>query len=149
MSTDAQAAPEVRVTYRYEASPVRVFDAWLNAELLEQWMFGNVPGEQVLRIALEARPGGKFSFLVRRGRDEIDHVGEYFRLVRPALLEFSWGIRSNPSSRVEVTLSPVAGGTELTLLHTLAAGAEAYIERTAKGWTTMLSKLATVLQQTG
>jgi len=149
MSTEAQAAPQVRVTHRFEASPERVFHAWLSAELIEQWMFGNVPGEQVLRIALDARSGGKFSFLVRRGRDEIDHVGEYFQLVVPALLTFSWGIRGNPSSHVEVTLSPVAGGTELTLLHTLAVGAEAYSERTAKGWATMLAKLATVLKQTG
>ena len=149
MSTEAQARPEVRVTHRFEASAERVFDAWLSAELIEQWMFGNVPGEQVLRIALEARPKGKFSFLVRRGSDELDHVGEYFLIERPSALAFSWGIRGNPGSRVDVTLAPVQGGTELTLLHTLAAGAEAYIERTAKGWTTMLSKLATVLKQTG
>ncbi len=67
----------VRVTRRFTASAERVFDAWLDTALLGMWMFGPpLRDEEVLRLTLEPRVGGSFSFLVRRQGQEIDHVGE-------------------------------------------------------------------------
>src|SRR5207244_4104921 len=74
----------VRVTHRYNASPERVFDAWLDPTLIDGWMFGpSQRDEEVVRISVDPRVGGSFSFLVRRQGEEIDHVGEYIELDRP------------------------------------------------------------------
>jgi uncharacterized protein YndB with AHSA1/START domain len=56
-----------RVTRRFSAAPERVFDAWLDPEMIGRWMFGPaLRDEEVLRIAVDARIGGSFSFVVRR-----------------------------------------------------------------------------------
>src|SRR2546422_4474208 len=63
----------VRVTHRYNASPERVFDAWLDPKLIDGWMFGpSQRDEEVRRVTVDPRVGGSFSFLVRREGHEID-----------------------------------------------------------------------------
>ena len=52
-----------------------LFAAFLDKELIGQWMFGPLlRKEEVLGITLDGR--GAFSFLVRRHDQEIDHVGQ-------------------------------------------------------------------------
>lgn len=82
----------VRVTRRYTAPPERVFDAWLDAEMIGKWMFGPaLRDEEIVRLSLDARVGGSFSFVVRRQGEEIDHMGEYLEIDRPRRLVFTWG----------------------------------------------------------
>ncbi|HEV7731927.1 MAG TPA: SRPBCC domain-containing protein, partial [Candidatus Binatia bacterium] len=78
------ATVSVHVTRRFAVAAERVFDAWLDDDLITRWMFGpDVRDEEIVRIALDARVGGRFSFVVRRGADEIDHVGTYLAIERP------------------------------------------------------------------
>ena len=80
----------VRVTRRYTAPPERVFDAWLDAEMIGKWMFGPaLRDEEIVRLSLDARVGGSFSFVVRRQGEEIDHMGEYLEIDRPRRLVFT------------------------------------------------------------
>jgi uncharacterized protein YndB with AHSA1/START domain len=138
--------PTVRVTHRYSASAERVFDAWLSPALLGRWMFGpTVRDEQILHLELEPKVGGRFSFLVRRGSDEIDHVGEYLEIDRPHRLAFTWGIGAGDSSRVTIDIAPHGSGCELTLLHELHPDWADYADRTQAGWTHMLGKLSDAL----
>ena len=66
----------VRVTRRLSVSPQRVFDAWLDPDSIGKWMFGpRLREEEVLRLALDPRLAGSFSFLVRRQGQQIDHIG--------------------------------------------------------------------------
>jgi uncharacterized protein YndB with AHSA1/START domain len=69
-----------------------VFDAWLSPELLGRWVFGaKVPDEEILRLAVDRRVGGSFSFLGRSQGEEIDHVGRYLEIDRPHRLVSSRG----------------------------------------------------------
>jgi uncharacterized protein YndB with AHSA1/START domain len=134
-----------RVTRRFSTSPERVFDAWLNAEMISRWMFGPaVRDEEVVHIAVDARVGGSFSFLVRRQGEEIDHIGEY---LRPRRLVFTWVIRqdSADSSRVIVDIVPLESGSKLTLTHELHLDWADYVSRTEAAWTKMLDMLAETL----
>ncbi|HEX6930173.1 MAG TPA: SRPBCC family protein, partial [Gammaproteobacteria bacterium] len=114
----AEPPIEVRVTQNFNASPEQVFDAWLDPAMLERWMFGpDVRDEEIVRLSLDARAGGRFSFIVRRDGDEIDHVGEYLEIDRPRRLVFTWGIAgvSVDESRVTIDITPRDGGSELSL----------------------------------
>ncbi len=138
----------VRVTHRFNASPERVFDAWLSPETLGQWMFGsNVREEEVVRLTVDARVGGSFSFVVRRQGEEIDHVGEYLEITRPHRLVFTWGIREHlpDSSQVIIEIVPLETGSELTLTHELHPDWADYASRTQAGWIKMLDALAAIL----
>jgi uncharacterized protein YndB with AHSA1/START domain len=138
---------KVTVVHRFESvAPDRVFDAWLSPELIGQWMFGpKLRDEEILRVSIDARVGGSFSFLVRRQGQEIDHVGRYLEIDRPHRLVFTWGIGDGHSSRVVVEILPVGAGCELTLTHELHPDWADYAERTQAGWTTMLNALDDVL----
>jgi uncharacterized protein YndB with AHSA1/START domain len=139
---------KVSVTRHFDASPERVFDAWLDPEMIGKWMFGPaLREEEVLRIVADARVGGAFSFLVRRQGEEIDHVGKYREIDRPRRLVFTWGIagESEDESLVIIEIAPQETGAELTLTHEMDAKWADYASRTEAGWTKMLDALETAL----
>jgi uncharacterized protein YndB with AHSA1/START domain len=138
----------VRVTRRYSAASERVFDAWLDPDLIGRFMFGPaLRDEEVLRIAVDARVGGTFSFLVRRGQMEIDHVGTYRVIDRPRRLVFTWGIagESTDESVVTIEIAPRDTGCDLTLTHEMDPKWRQYAARTEAGWAKMLEMLGTKL----
>lgn len=144
----AESTLQVQVTRGFSASPERVFDAWLDPALIGRWMFGPaLREEEILRIAVDARVGGKFSFLVRRQGMEIDHIGTYLELDRPRRLAFTWGIagQSVDESRVIIEITPREPGCELTLTHELQPQWAEYADRTQAGWTKMVEALGKVL----
>jgi uncharacterized protein YndB with AHSA1/START domain len=144
MSQSVQAV----ITKRFTASAERVFDAWLDPDWLGRWMFGpNVRDERIVRLGLEPRVGGKFSFIVDRAGTEVDHVGEYLAIDRPHRLVFTWGTRDSlpDTSRVTVAITPLAGGCELTLTHEMGPAWAAFVDRAAGAWRKMLDALAGAL----
>jgi uncharacterized protein YndB with AHSA1/START domain len=136
------------VAHRFSCPAERVFDAWLDPEWIGRWMYGPaVRDERVVRLGLEPRVGGKFSFVVDRQGVEVHHVGQYLELDRPGLLVFTWGTRAAlpATSRVIVEISPCADGCELTLTHVMAADGAAFAEKAAVAWRTMLGALGEAL----
>jgi uncharacterized protein YndB with AHSA1/START domain len=140
----------VCISFAFAASPERVFDAWLDPEMLGKWMFGPaLRDEEILRLSVDAKQGGCFSFLVRRNGQEIDHIGEYIRIDRPRQLVFTWGIKGSDSSRVVIDIVPQGTGCELTLTHELHPDWADCASRTEAGWTKMLHALGGILQNAG
>lgn len=136
------------VTKRFPASAERVFDAWLDPDWLGRWMFGPaVREERIVRLGLEPRVGGKFSFVVDRAGAAVDHVGEYLEIARPRRLVFTWGTRDSlpDTSRVVVEITPVGEGCELTLTHEMGSDWAAFVDRAAGSWRKMLDALAGAL----
>lgn len=133
------------VLHRFSASAERVFDAWFDPVWLGRWMFGpGVRDERIVRLTLDARAGGKFSFVVNRQGVEIDHVGEYLEIDRPRLLVFTWGTRDSlpETSRVIVEITPrEGGGCDAKLTHLMGANWSSYVDKVADSWTKMLDAL--------
>jgi len=150
MST--QPHVDVRVSRRIGASAERVFDAWLDPPLIGRWMFGpGIRDEEVVRIAVDGRVGGSFSFVVRRAGEEIDHVGEYLEIDRPRRLAFTWGVPkySADSARVVIDLAELQTGCELTLTHEMDPRWADFASRIEAGWATMVDTLARALGESG
>lgn len=145
---NSESHVNVRVTRRFSASPEQVFDAWLDPVMIGKWMFGPaLREEEVVRITLDPRVGGSFSFVVLRQGQEIDHVGEYLEIDRPRRLVFTWGISqdSPESSRVIIYIVPLENGCELTLTHELHPNWADYKSQTENAWTKMFDALAATL----
>lgn len=140
---------KVQVRRAYAAPAERVFDAWLDAEMIAKFMFGpHLRDEEIVHLKVDPRVGGLFSFLVRRQGTEIDHVGEYFEITRPRRLCFSWsaiaaGYAEKPdaASRVTIEIAPRPQGCELLLTHEIPAAWADYAERTEQGWTKITATL--------
>ena len=144
-TSSATGTVEVTVHRRFAVPAERVFDAWLTPRLLGQWMVGpDVREEKLLRLDVDPRVGGRFSMLVERDGERIDHVGEYLIIERPHRLSFTWtiaGEADQDGSRVDIVISPTDAGCELRLTHTLPRAWADYADRTQQGWSRMLEAL--------
>jgi uncharacterized protein YndB with AHSA1/START domain len=140
MSTEAK----VRVTRRFNASPARVFDAWIDPERARKWLFATPTGAMV-RVEIDARVGGSFIFVDRRDGEDVEHTGEYLEIDRPRRLVFTFRVPkySTESTRVLIDIVPREGGCELTLTHENVL--PDYSSRAEAGWTRVLDALAETL----
>ena len=137
---------DVTVSRTFDVPPDRVFSAWLVPRMLGQWMFGpRVREENVVRLDLDPRVGGRFSLKVERQGELVDHVGRYLEIEHPTRLVFTWAIKElsdDEPSVVSIDIAPKGEGCELTLTHTMDARWSEYSERTSSTWATMLDALA-------
>jgi uncharacterized protein YndB with AHSA1/START domain len=140
------------VLHRFAASAERVFDACLDPAWVGRWMFGpNVREEKIVRLTLEARVGGRFSFVVERQGTQVDHVGEYLAIDRPRLLAFTWATRdsSADTSRVIIEITPGDSGCDVKLTHVMGAQWSAFVDRAAGSWAKMLDALERAIATEG
>jgi len=71
-------------------SPIeKVFDAWLDPELLAQFILP-MPDMPHPQTETDAREGGSFTIIMHVGDDKIPHTGEYLEINRPDKLVFTW-----------------------------------------------------------
>jgi uncharacterized protein YndB with AHSA1/START domain len=125
-----------------------VFNAWLDPEILSQWMYGpDLRDEKIIHIKTDPREGGHFTFLVERQGMQINHIGTYLEVQPYNKLVFTWGIEgeSVDESIVYIDITPTEKGCIIELTHELDPKWEAYISRTKNAWELMLNKLKEVL----
>jgi uncharacterized protein YndB with AHSA1/START domain len=137
---------QVRVTHRFTASAERVFDAWLDAGTVGQWLFATPTG-QVVRAEIDPRVGGRYVIVDRRDGEDVEHTGEYLEIDRPRRLVFTLAVPkySQDADRVTIDIVPLETGCELTLTHEMRPEWAEYASQTESGWTGILDKLAEVL----
>lgn len=85
---------EAKVVYRFSASAMNVFDAWLNADLVTLWMKDalrnmGLSGE-IKQIEIDPRLGGRFLFSDMRDTGVAVHWGSFLIMDRPLNLAFTW-----------------------------------------------------------
>ena len=80
--------PVVRVVRRLPASREEVFDAWLDAESLQEWMCPGATRKTVAEV--DARVGGRFRIVMTGEHGDTEHTGEYREIRRPDRLVFTW-----------------------------------------------------------
>jgi len=137
--------PTVRIVRHFSVSAERVFDAWLDPQKAGRWLFATASG-QMVRVAIDARVGGRFVFVDRRNGEDVEHSGEYLELDRPkrVVLTFAVPKYSSAYTRVAIEIVPAGAGCELTLVHE-AVNPE-YEAQTQSGWKTILDALAASLE---
>ncbi len=122
------------------ASCEEVFDAWLDAAGMREWMRpGPVTG---CEVALEPRVGGRFRIVMTAPGAQFTNTGEFRVLDRPAKLQFTWVSSrwGDQETLVTVDLNRRGAHCELVLTHERfpvehAAG------QLVTGWNQMLEKL--------
>lgn len=141
---DTNQSKTIQVIQHLRLSPEKVFNSWINPEMISQWMFGpHIREEEIVHLQADPQVGGRFSFLVRRQGKEIDHFGEYLEVDPPRQLSFSWAVRDGSSqSQVTIHFVETTEGCDLILAHTLPSEWIEYAERTAESWAKMLTSLA-------
>lgn len=127
------AAEPYRHSIHIDAEPDFVYGYFTKPEALVRWM-----GD---RAVLEPWPGGRFALVIGTRMVE----GRYVDLDPPHRLVITWGRVGSAafppaSSTLEVTLTPEAGGTRVSIVHTGLPVSET--QRHALGWQHYLARLA-------
>ena len=110
-------AVSLELSRRFNASPERVFDAWLSKEWGE-WLGPAGCACEVVRM--DARVGGSYllRMMMADGR-ETDSIGTYHEIDRPHRLVLTFGGCFNAGEmRLSVTFRPDGDGTLMTLHQT-------------------------------
>lgn len=136
----------ITVKHRYSASPERVFDAFLDPQKAQKFMF-TTPTGQMVRAEIDPRVGGRFCFVDRRDGEDVEHVGEYLQLDRPRRLVFTLSVPkySPDSDRIMIDIAPSGSGCELTLTQSLSAEWARMHDQIESGWAMILDNLGKAL----
>ena len=141
--------PAAIAVQTFTVPPQRVYDAILDPAMIARFMFGPLlREEEILHIRNEPRVGGAFSYKVRRGDIEIDHIGTYLELEPPGRIVFSWSIAGqgdDDPSIVTLDITPTAVGCSLRLTHEMDEKWADFVDRSRAGWQKMLGVLTTLL----
>jgi uncharacterized protein YndB with AHSA1/START domain len=149
------AKAEAKVSHRFSAEAERIYDAWLNPELVRLWMavalrsFG-LTGE-MKRIEIDPRVGGKFFFSDMRQGAEAKHWGTYLDLERPNRIVHTWITEESANddpSVVTLTFRPDPDGCEVAIAHEMDPKWGEYVARTEDGWARTLQSIEDLLTGT-
>ncbi|MTI87685.1 MAG: SRPBCC domain-containing protein [Balneolaceae bacterium] len=139
---------KVIIKKKFKAAPEKVFDAWLNPDWLNRWMFGpDVHDEKIVKLENNPEEGGHFSYVVERDGQKIDHMGTYREIQRPNRLVFTWGVdvEAGDESVVTIKIESTKNGCRLTLVHEMDLKWAEYADRTKESWTYLMDKLNVLL----
>ncbi len=140
--TDQATELKLETSRVIKAPRERVFDAWLDPEMLAKFMRPG-PDMSVPEAKTDPREGGRFVIVMRVGDKDLPHAGTYKTIDRPNRLAFTW---ESPHSTLEnstVTLdfAEVDGGTDVKLTHVRFPSEESR-DNHKSGWGRILQSLA-------
>jgi uncharacterized protein YndB with AHSA1/START domain len=114
-----EETPAVVVQRVLSAPPDVVFDEWLDAEGMAEWMCPR-PARPT-RIDLDPRLGGRYRIDIDDEGFELTITGEYLELDRPRRLRFTWACSAweptDLESVVTVTFEPHGDGHTVMTIH--------------------------------
>lgn len=149
------ASPSLVIRRVINASRDRVFAAWTNPELMQQWFY---PGGGKAIVKIDLRVGGSYSNeMILRAQDKACdvsaasaqeesyiHTGEYLEIDPPERIVFTWNSPLVQNTRVTLDLRDLGESTELTLTHELLE-TEDLIQKHTGGWEGCLANLSSYL----
>ena len=159
MSPPDQAEVALRIERVLHAPPDRVFQAFLDPELLRRWI---APDDlDVDQVTVDARVGGLIEvFHSRHGESTGRFEGRFVKIDPPRELVYHWAFVGTEPEKgeyfdtlVHIQLRPSTdGGTHLTVVHErleeLRRGAPQIYPRLVPGWESCLDKLESVARDT-
>jgi uncharacterized protein YndB with AHSA1/START domain len=134
------------ITRRFDASPERVFDAFLDPTLARLWLFTSPETDiAARRVEIDARVGGKWLMTNPCEGMVIEGIGEYIEIDRPRRLVFTFAIPMfGPHvDRIAVEIASDGSGCILSLTHEQLP--PVYHSATESGWGKMFRRLDDIL----
>ena len=141
METTDEGSYRIQVRRRIPAPREVVYDAWIDAEGLREWM---CPGDVIsVEATLDVRVGGSFRITMRSKARVHEHVGTYRIVEPPARLSFTWSGMNNPNEITLVTVEFLDQGDacELVITHERFTKAD-IAQRYHMVWGTIATKFA-------
>lgn len=126
-----------------DAQAERVFNAWLNPEMLARFM---LPGEDmsVPKAESDAVENGRFLIVMAAGDKYMPHSGTYKTITPHSRIVFTWESPfATDESIVTLNFRPLEDKTEVVLYHTKFFDEQSRDDHQA-GWSTILKHLGQI-----
>jgi uncharacterized protein YndB with AHSA1/START domain len=158
MMPKSDSATSFQIRRVLDSPRAKVFAAWTQKELLEQWMCRDVPTQRAEYVELDVRPGRRYVIEIKLPAGEMYRGEGIFREVKaPEKLVFTWSWKKLPEKKgeapaqeheslVTVELFERGSSTELVLTHELIPSVPERDE-TERGWEGCFDVLAAVLEK--
>ncbi|HEX5906422.1 MAG TPA: SRPBCC family protein [Propionibacteriaceae bacterium] len=108
--------PTIRIIRDFDAPPDKVFRAWIDRELVVQWLG---PKSTEMRIdQWDARTGGNYRYIALQGGEEVAAFYGSFHEVRPSerlVQTFTWEGMPDGVSLETMTFEDLGGGRTRTI----------------------------------
>lgn len=116
------------ITKSFEVSADKVFDAWVNPEMLKKWFFTMEHTNKVAKN--EPHIGGKWEIVDHREGKDYRAIGEYLEVNSPSklVLTFEMPQFSDTVDEITVELKPTDSGSNMTFTQVITVPHE-------EGWT--------------
>ena len=142
-----QESGQVRITRYYPVAADKVWRAWTDPQALSQW-FGPGKTQVPTEAEIDLRVGGHYRIAFSGHDGEMHEALGHYQEVEPySRLVFTWSWKTMPErvSRVSITLTPVAGGTQLLFVHDRFFNEQGRINH-ERGWPEFFASLDGFLQ---
>ena len=143
------AAQTAVVRQHLPAPPDTVFDEWIDAARLAEWMCPRPA--RCLNVEADPRIGGALGFDIEEAGSTFRVSGNYLTLERPHRVAFTWSCSTWPDPAIQtvvtVTIEPDgAGASIMTIEHKLLP--PPLVRQYAHGWTVISMQLESRLRST-
>ena len=106
----------LRIARRIGASPQRVFDAWIDADIARRWLFATA-WRPLASATIDARVGGAFELVDERHGRCVAYRGEYLEIDPHRHLAFTLSLDTSVVTRVTVDIARAARASRVALTH--------------------------------
>lgn len=124
-----------------------VFEAWLDAENLGNWLFSTPEGVDKISD-VDPRVGGHFKIGERRGEEMAMHVGTFHEIDRPKRIVFSYYMETandDAPSNVIIDFEKTENGCRILITHEMDDVWSEYEDLAIGGWNMIFDGLEKVL----
>lgn len=119
---------ELKMTRYFHVNADKLFDAWLNSEMIKKWLFTLETTNKVTKN--EPHVGGTWEIVDHRGGKDYRAIGEYLEIDPPTKLVFTFRMPqfNDLEDRITVEIKPHEKGCEMTFTQVIIVPHE-------EGWT--------------
>ncbi len=150
IKTENLSPTSVRLSCHFNASPDRVFEAWINPQQMTKW-FHPDSTTYYHEADVDPRPGGKFRITLTTKSGPIAALGEYLVFDRPKQLQMSWQWDFEGAegfvSRLNIDIAPENNGSNFVMTHDRFVDEEARNNH-QQGWTGCIEAMDTFFNNT-
>jgi uncharacterized protein YndB with AHSA1/START domain len=136
----------VNIEKTINASIEKVFDAWLDPNMMSKFMMG-MPGMPESDVENDPLEGGEFTIIMHYRGEKLPHTGRYLEISRPNKLVFTWVSHHSVVDNSTVTLKFIKVAeleTNISLSHVRFIDEESRAAHEG-GWGCILDKLDEVI----
>lgn len=143
-TTDVRPDLSLSVDRVIAAAPEKVFNAWLNPEMLAKFMRPG-PDMGAPDVTTDAKEGGGFEIIMKAGDQDLPHRGTYKKIDPHSQIIFTWESAFSPAeSEVTLDIRPEGDGSHIRLTHVTFYDEEKRNNHEG-GWTQILATLDSAL----